>query len=382
MKITKLLYTTALLLTPVVAATAQAATYVYVSNADDGDISSYVLADETGKLTPLTRTPAAKLVMPMAASPDGRHLYAVSRNKPFTVFSYRIDAASGGLTEIGKSPLPASMVNTVVDGSGQWLLSASYNDDVLSVHRLGADGSVAAEPTQTLPSGGHKPHSLKTDRDNQFLTVPHLGTDEVRVFPFDPATGKLNAERVSSVATRAGTGPRHHVISRDNEFLYLLGELTGTVTVYKRTLGLPELTQVQTIASLPADTKLVPGAPRVPVGTPGAVAFDETVAIWTADIQMTPDGHHLYTSERTNSTLSRFAVDPKDGTLRFLGLTPTEKKPRGFAIAPSGKYLIASGELSETLSIYRIDPETGDLTLTGQAPTGKGANWVQIVETK
>jgi 6-phosphogluconolactonase len=61
---------------------ASANTFVYVSNAEDGDISSYQLSD-TGRLIPGPRTPAAKLVMPMAASTDGRYLYAASRTKPF-----------------------------------------------------------------------------------------------------------------------------------------------------------------------------------------------------------------------------------------------------------------------------------------------------------
>ncbi len=64
------------------AAPAGAGTFVYVSDQDDGDVSVYSLAPDTGMLTPGPRVPAAKLAMPMASSPDGKFLYAVIRSKP------------------------------------------------------------------------------------------------------------------------------------------------------------------------------------------------------------------------------------------------------------------------------------------------------------
>ena len=60
-------------------ASALAATFVYVSNADDGDIGMYRLQD-TGELQPGARVRAASVVMPMAVSPDRRFLYAASRS--------------------------------------------------------------------------------------------------------------------------------------------------------------------------------------------------------------------------------------------------------------------------------------------------------------
>ncbi len=67
-----------------------AATFVYVSNAEDGDIGTYRLLD-SGELEPGARVAAAGIVMPMAVSPDRRFLFAASRSKPFTVHTYAID---------------------------------------------------------------------------------------------------------------------------------------------------------------------------------------------------------------------------------------------------------------------------------------------------
>ena len=59
-----------------------AATFVYVSNAEDGDIGIYRLLD-SGELQAGARAKAANIVMPMAVSPTAL-LYAASRSKPFT----------------------------------------------------------------------------------------------------------------------------------------------------------------------------------------------------------------------------------------------------------------------------------------------------------
>jgi hypothetical protein len=75
---------------------ALAATFVYVSNAEDGDIGvCSVQAD--GSLKAGERTKAANIVMPMEVSPDKRFLYAAARSKPYSVFVYAIDRNTGAL---------------------------------------------------------------------------------------------------------------------------------------------------------------------------------------------------------------------------------------------------------------------------------------------
>jgi 6-phosphogluconolactonase len=364
------------------AAVAQAGTFVYVSNQDDSDISVYSMAPDTGLLTAGPRAPAGKLVMPIAASPDGAFLYASIRTRPYAIFNYRIDAPSGELKWIGTSPLPESMVNVTVDRSGRWLLAASYGGDALSVSAIGPDGRVAGEPSQFFQTGGIKPHSIRVDLDNRFAYVPHLGSDEVRVYRFDAQAGKLTPAEPSSVKIKAGTGPRHFIISKDNRFIYLLGELTGVVTVLARDGATGGLEPIQTIESVPPNSGLVPGKPRAPAGTPGFVPFNDAVAIWAADIQITPDGRFLFTTERTHSTITGFEVEAASGRLRYVGSVPTEKQPRGIAIDPRGRYLVASGEKSPNLSVYAIDTSTGALTVKQQVGVGSGANWVQFVETR
>ena len=352
------------------AGAAQAATFVYVSNAEDGDIGSYALMPD-GSLQPGAKVEAGKPVMPMSVSPDRRFLFAAVRSKPFTVITYAIDPKSGALSKRSSAALAESFPYIRVDKTGSFLLGASYGGNLVSVNSIAKDGTVS-EPKQVIPTARNA-HSIITDNTNRFVFVPHLGTDQIFQFRFDAKAGRLTANTPPVVQLRAGSGPRHIIMSSDNRFAYLLNELTATVTTLSLDAKTGLLTEVGSASALPPDTKLVPGAPRP---SPGRSVDND---IWASDLHLTPDGKFLYAAERTGSSLATLGVDGATGKLTYLSSTPTESQPRGFAIDPRGRTLIASGEKSDTISVYAIDPATGALSLREKYPTGKGSNWVEIV---
>jgi len=358
-------------------AQALAATFVYVSNAEDGDIGAYRLLD-SGELQAGPRAKAASIVMPMAVSPDKRFLYAASRSKPFSVHAYSIDRGTGALTLLATSPLAESFPYISVDRTGRYLFGAGYGAAVISVNAIGADGRVAAEPLQVIPVGRNA-HSIRVDESNKFAFVPTLGSDQMFQFTFDAKSGRLASNTPAIYLMKAGTGPRHFVTSADNRYVYVLSELLATVTTFSLDPKSGLLTEVSTATGLPPDSKLGPGAPRGAVGVAGAPPRNTDNDIWAADIHITPNGKFLYITERTSHTLAGFSVDGASGKLTYLGSTPTERQPRGFAIDPKGRFLVASGEKSDTVSVYAIDQASGALKLQSKFPTGKGSNWVEIV---
>ena len=367
--------TTAVLLSLLMSVPALAATFVYVSNAEDGDIGIYTLQAD-GSLQAGPRVKAEKLVMPMTVSPDKRFLIAAVRTKPFSAYTYGIDRATGALNLVGTGPLVESFPYIWLDRTGRFLLSASYGANLVTVNPVGADGRVG-QPMQTIPTARNA-HAIRTDNTNRYVYVPHLGTDQIFQFVFDEKSGRLTANTPPIVQLKTGTGPRHLIISSDNRFAYLLNELTATVTTLSLDAGTGLLTEVSSASALPADTKLVPGAARVPAGTPGAPVRDTSNDIWASDLHLTPNGKFLYAAERTSSTLGGFGVDSATGKLTYVSSTPTEKQPRGFRIDPTGRFVVVSGEKSDTLSTYAIEPN-GALRPIGKFPTGKGSNWVEIV---
>src|SRR5260370_27807791 len=368
--------TIAILLSMVFGTAALAATFVYVSNGDDGEIGTYTMQPD-GSLKPGQGVKAEKIVMPMAVSPDKRFLIAAVRSKPYQAYSYIIDPGSGDLKLVGKGSLAESFPYISLDRSGRFLFGASYGANLVSVNPVGADSRIG-EPLQVIPTARNA-HAIRIDNSNRFVFVPHLGTDQIFQSVFDPKSGRLKANTPPVVQMKQGTGPRHLIVSSDNRFVYLLNELTATVT----TLGLDAktglLTELGSASALPPDSKLVPGAPRGAVGAPGVAPRNTDNDIWASDLHLTPNGKFLYAAERTSSSLGAFSVDAASGKLSYLGSTPAEKQPRGFAIDPGGKYVVVSGEKSETISVYSIDASSGALTLLNKYPTGKGSNWVEIV---
>ena len=362
-----------------------AKTFVYVSNAQDGNIDAYTMDTSTGALTPIGKAEASKLVMPMTVSPDEKHLYAVVRSPPPRVLTYAIDSATGALTQKASAPLPDSMVYVSTDRTGRWLFTASYGGDKLAVSPIGENGLVEAEAIQVIPTGRNA-HSMLVDRSNKFVYAALLGANQVLQFTFDSKTGKLTPNDPPAVSPAPGHGPRHIAFSPNDKYLYVLNELSGHVSQYAIDSGKGTLTLVDSISSVPAEAGLAWGAPQAPVSAAATPAAsppkDEKPKVWAADIQITPNGKFLYSTERTTNKIALFTVAPDTGKLAYVANFATEAQPRGIGIDPSGRYLVASGEKSDRLSVYKIDQSTGRLGEPSRYPVGNGANWVEIVDVQ
>ncbi len=165
-----------------------AKTFVYVSNAQDGNIDAYTMDTSTGALTAIGKAEAGKLVMPMTVSPNKKHLYAVVRSQPTRVLTYVIDPVTGALTQKASAPLPDSMPYVSTDRTGRYLFTASYGGDKLAVSPIGENGLVEAEAIQVIPTGRNA-HSILPDRSNKFVYAATLGANQVLQFTFDGKTG-------------------------------------------------------------------------------------------------------------------------------------------------------------------------------------------------
>src|SRR5262249_20402535 len=152
------------------------------------------------------------------------------------VISYAIDPKSGELKQVGTAALAESYPYIAVDKTGRVLLGASYGGHQVGVNAIGKDGKIS-DPAQVIPTARNA-HSIITDRSNRYVFVPHLGTDQIFQFKLDAKSGRLTANTPPVVQMKAGTGPRHIIMSSDNKFAYLLNELTATVV----TLSLDEKT--------------------------------------------------------------------------------------------------------------------------------------------
>jgi 6-phosphogluconolactonase len=151
---------------------AMAATFVYVSNADEGDIGLYLMRAD-GSLQPGARYKAEKVVMPMAVSRDKRFLVAAVRSKPYAAYTYSIHRQSGALQLVSTGPLAESFPYISFDRTSRWLFGASYGANLVSVNPVSTEGRIG-EPAQVIPTARNA-HAIHPDRTNRFVFVPHLG---------------------------------------------------------------------------------------------------------------------------------------------------------------------------------------------------------------
>ncbi|PZN96417.1 MAG: 6-phosphogluconolactonase [Hyphomicrobiales bacterium] len=349
----------ALLAAMMAAMPAAAKTIVYVSNADSREISVLELDAQAGELKPVETVAVTGTAMPMAVSPDKRHLYVSLRSQPFSVGSFSIDRQTGKLSPLGTAPLPDNMAYVATDRSGRFLLSASYGGDKIAINPIGAGGAVGAEPVQVVATRKNA-HAILTDRANAHLFASNLGGDVLLQFKFDAATGKITPNDPAFVETKKGAGPRHFVFSPDDKFAYLVNELDGTVNAYRYDAGKGTMTEIGSVTIVP---------PGFQGGAPSS-----------AELRITRDGRFLYASERTSNTIAAFRVDGATGALTPAGSFATETQPRGFNIDPSGRFLVAVGQKSDHATLYAIDAASGALKDLKRYPLGKNPNWVEIID--
>ena len=217
---------------------------------------------------------------------------------------------------------------------------------------------MAPEPLQVIPVGRNA-HSIRTDESNKFVFVCTLGSDEIFQFTFDPKTGHLASNTPAVFLTKPALGPRHFITSSDNKFVYVLSELTGTITtlsadkdgkVSRKLVGIRLNTPIRARARGAAG----PSRHARPAACPPRNTDNDTRA---ADLHLTPNGKFLYMTERTSiSPSAPSRCRRRQRQAHFSGTdTFTENQPwRGFAIDPKGRFLcyFFSGQKSNTISAW------------------------------
>jgi 3-carboxymuconate cyclase len=319
---------------------------IYQFNFDSGTgkMSAYELAGET-------KDPSWVIV-----HPGGKYLYAANEmDHGSTISAFVVDPKSGKLTLLNQQPAQGEgPCHLAFDRTGKFLLTANYSTGNAVVYPILADGKLG-EPTASVTDQGQPgphqhqkgPHAhwIGTSKDDRLVYVADLGLDKVLAYKFDATKGTL-APAGGAVA-KSGAGPRHVALSADEQFMYLLGELDSTVTVFAHDQD---------------SFKSVQAVPMLPSGFSGRND--------AAEIELHPSGKFLYASNRGHDSFAVYSVDQKKGTLTQVEIVPTGgKEPRHFAIDPTGHFLLAENQNTNNIIEFRIDQSTGKLTPTGETLT-------------
>lgn len=243
--------------------------------------------------------------------------------------------------------VPAPTCHVELDRTRSCLMVASYHGGLVGLSPILPDGRVgqasdihrhegsSALPVQDRP----RAHSVTVDPNNVYAVACDLGTDHIVTYRLDAAAGKLT--RVSAVRVAPGAGPRHFAFHPSRPYGYVINELNATITAFAYDEAAGELTELQTVPTLPA-------------------SYEGENAC--ADIHLSPDGRYLYGTNRGHDSIVVFRVE-EDGTLTFVERPSVAgKHPRNFALSKDGSFLLAANRDTNDVVVFRRDAESGSLS--------------------
>ena len=344
---------------------------MFVGTYSDG-FYAYEFDQNAGEMVGEGAIAKAEMPNPSYLAIHGNRVYAVSEmpDTSASVWAWRwggngfepigsrptgLPAVSGSVTPSdGSSVIPSEAKESPFRGEdpcyvstdGHFLAVANYSGGTLATYRLREDGSIGPMDTLVV-SGTGGPDMTRQDRphvhcaiftpDGKHLLFSEFSADEIGRMDIGP-DGIRNYCRAATL--HADYGPRHLLFDASGTHLYVIGELSGDITVFDYAAG--TLTERQVIKA------------------------DRLDARGAADIHLSPDGRFLYASLRLRGDgISVFEVGA-DGTLTYVGYQATGIHPRNFNITPNGRFVLVACRDTDAIEIYARSSETGLLTFTGR----------------
>ena len=200
--------------------------------------------------------------------------------------------------------------------------------------------------------------------DGKLMGVCDLGCDRVNFYEYKKSGGL--EKPVITLKADPGDGPRHAIFSNDGKFLFVVNELSSTVTSYAVAKGTPNL-----VGASFQDARGRLGEPSLPftrIGKwsmlPEGCTLKETETK-AAAIKLTADGKILMASNRGHDSIAFFAVND-DGTLMLKNVSKlTGKFPRDFELMPGEKFMVVGHKMSNEIQVYAFDRDKCELKAVG-----------------
>ena len=330
----------------------------HVPTAHAEGIYSYSFDPASGKIDHLSTTVVHDNPTYVTVDRSGQHLYAVKEledERPNMCCAFTVNKETGELSLINEQPtLGKAACFVTTDHSGKYVLVANYTSGKTWVMLpIRADGGLDAVSDTAEHVGSSitarqdrsHGHCVVIDPSNTYAFVADLGLDQLVRYRLDVANGKLIPSPEGNVKLVAGSGPRHFVFHPSGKFVYVVSELTATVTALSYDAATGTMQTLQTLSTLPE-------------------GYDGQK--WAAAIRITADGRFVYASNRGHDSIAMYAVNEQTGQLTSLGFQSTGGKiPRDFNIDPTGQWLLAANQATDTVVTFKINQTTGVLEETG-----------------
>jgi len=326
--------------------------YFYVGSRTDKPIdriSLFTLDVGSGKLEKVKSFSGVKSAKYLTLSSDQKVLYALDTEKVDgdkkyeSVASFKRDLKTGNLTLINKQSTEgtaACYLSTTLDD--KFLLVANYWSGNLVVLPINKDGSLnpVVSNIQHVGSGPNKErqemahaHYIHTTNNGKYVLAADLGTDKVMNYTLSKE-GKLAANpHQAFIKMPPGGGPRHLAFHPNGKFVYILNELTSTMSACTIDAETGIIKIIETHPMLPADFK----------------EFNKSAAV-----RIHPNGKYLYASNRGHDSITAFEVLANGNINRIQIMSIGIDWVRDFNIDSGGKFMIVGNLKLNQLRTLRI----------------------------
>lgn len=326
---------------------------VYISNSDSQSIEVWNLYDN-GNMNLIQIVDTYSAVQPINIIKNKKLLYAgLSKNNE--IITYNIDA-NGCLREKNKVSFPGKANFLAFDQNQKFLFCSSYHTNSLIVAPLNTDGELQ-NPIQIIHDIKGC-HAAKINYKYNILFITSLKEDCIYLYYLTHFGILKNTEQKILYAQKK-SGPRHIAFHPNQDVIYTINELNGTIDVWKiyNRKNIIEIKNIQNINI--TDKQFLKN-------------------YWSSDIHITSCGRFLYATDRLLNIISLFYINPDNNKIMLYKSYQTEEQPRSFCIDYKNQYLIVAGEQSNTFIIYNISQSTGELKKINIYNTGNRPIWILI----
>ena len=318
------------------------------TEAGENGISIFTVNPAEGTLNLLSEADAGPNPSYFCISQKRNLIYAANEVMDFMggtgggVTTLRYNVQSDTLIKVDEIAVPnGSPCFISLSPDEAFLFLANYTGGSVTVIKLDKEGIPATITDSILfdTTGEHTshPHMISFDPAGKRVYLTDLGLNQISVYTFDSASGKLEAIQNGIIKLTKGSGPRHFAFNSAGSNMYVINELNSTITVFKVSPD-GRLDSIQSVKTLAEDFK------------------GES---YCADIHFGKNGDFLYGSNRGENSIVTFKIG-SDGLLTLVGRTSCGGNwPRNFTIDETGAYLLVGNQKSGSITVLRIDEKSG-----------------------